>query len=282
MKRIFLVILIIVAFFTQSGFLYSATTVSTPVKKIKILIVPGHDDETWGAQYGNIKEADMNLNLSTRIYNSLKKDKRFEVHITRKTGGYTKEFEDYFKNNTDAIGAFKENAKALMKEKIDAGIFIEKENPPHNNASEDTAIKLYGLNKWANENKMDAVIHVHFNDYPRANKWKSGIHKGFVIYMPEEQMANSKESVNLAKKIFTQLHKKYVTSTYEEEKGGLTPDQSLIALGSNGTLLPSVRSVLIEYGYIYRFKNRNTRHSHYASMANLTVIGIKNYFFSGR
>ncbi len=246
---------------------------------IKILLVPGHDNEVWGAQYGNVKEADMNLNLATRIYNNLKKDKRFEVHITRKIGGYTKEFEDYFANNTEAISAFKENTKANTMQKIKDGSFIEKENPPHNNASEDVAIKLYGFNKWANENKMDAVIHVHFNDYPRATKWTKGIHKGFAIYKPEGQMVNAKGSADLAKNIFTQLKKKYATSTYAPEKGGLVEDQSLIALGSNGSLSPSVRSILIEYGYIYRFTTKKARFSAYDNMASLTATGIKNYFF---
>lgn len=258
---------------------FSFSTQVSANSPIKILLVPGHDNEVWGAQYGNIKEADMNLNLATRIYKSLKKDKRFEVYITREIGGYTKEFDKYFTQNKDAIIAFKENAKSKMKEQIKNGSFIEKENPPHNNASESVAIKLYGINKWANENKIDAVIHIHFNDYPRANKWVKGKYKGFAIYKPEEQMVNFKSSSELAKKIFTQLKKKYATSTYIEEKGGLVQDQSLIALGSNGTLLPSVRSVLIEYGYIYRFPTQKSRFSAYNSMTSLTVTGIKNYFF---
>ncbi len=275
MKKLLLTTLFFLALFTPIGFLNAATKV-TP---IKILIVPGHDNEVWGAQYGYVKEADMNLNLSNRIYNILKKDKRFEVHITRKIGGYTKEFEDYLTNNREAIIAFKENAKKEMQVAIDSGDFVEKENPPHNDASEEVAIKLYGFNKWANENKMDVVIHVHFNDYPRETPWVSGIHKGFAIYTPEEQMVNAKGSSDLSKKILKELKKKYITSTYEEEKGGLVPDQSLIALGSNGTLLPSVRSLLIEYGYIYRFKTKAARMSAYANMASLTSAGIKSYFF---
>lgn len=273
MKKLLLILPIFFLFFTVPTLQAKAAT------PIKILLVPGHDNEVWGAQYGNIKEADMNLNLATRIYNILKKDKRFEVHITRKIGGYTKEFEDYFTNHREDISAFKENAKAERQTQIKDGEFIEKESVPHNRASEDTAIKLYGFNKWANDNKIDAVIHIHFNDYPRANKWTKGKYKGFAIYMPEEQMVNSKESANLAKKIFTQLHKKYVTSTYLEELGGLIPDQSLIALGSNGSLLSSVRSILIEYGYIYRFPTKKNRFDAYSSMASLTATGIKNYFF---
>lgn len=280
MKRIFLIILFFVITFIPAGFLHASVA-----KPIKILVVPGHDNEVWGAQYGNIKEADMNLNLATRIYNSLKKDKRFEVYITRKAGlepsqsGYVKEFADYFSLRSDEIKAFKDRSKATTKEKISNGIIEQKENPPHNSVTEETAIKLYGINKWADENQIDAVIHVHFNDYPRASTWIKGVHKGFAIYIPEEQMVNSKESTKLAKSIFTQLHKKYMTSTYSEELGGLVPDQSLIALGSNGTLLPSVRSVLIEYGYIYRFPTKASRDSAYINMANLTTTGIKNYFF---
>lgn len=254
------------------------TSGASAAAPIKILLVPGHDDAVWGAQYGNVKEADMNLRLATKIYNTLKKDKRFEVHITRDSKEYTKKFADYFSKHQDEIVAFRENAKKKMQEKISDGSFIEKENPPHNNASEDVAIKLYGLNKWANENKMDAVIHVHFNDYPRPDKWTVGKYKGFAIYIPEGQMVNAKASSKLAGKIFTQLKKKYATSTYPEEKGGLVEDQSLIALGSNGTLLSTVRSILIEYGYIYRFKAKNLE-SNYTNMANLTSTGIKNYFF---
>jgi N-acetylmuramoyl-L-alanine amidase len=251
---------------------------------IKILLVPGHDDEVWGAQYGNTKEADMTLALATRIYNILKKDKRLEVHITRdgsRSSGYTKEFEDYFAGNQDAISAFKENAKVQRQDNITNGSFIQKVNPPHHTVSEDVAIRLYGFNKWADENKMNAVIHIHFNDYPRPTKWKIGKYTGFTIYMPEGQMANWKESGQLAADIFTQLKKKYATSTYEKEKGGLIPDQTLIALGSNGTLLPSVRSVLVEYGYIYekKFRTSKARLKAYKDMASLTSAGIKNYFF---
>lgn len=252
------------------------------VLPVKILLVPGHDNEVWGAQYGKVKEAAMNLAVASRIYNILKKDQRFEVHITRNTAGYTEEFADYFTAEGDEIVAFIEKSKNEMQSKIDNGSFVEKTNPPHNRASEDTAIRLYGFNKWANENKMDAVIHIHFNDYPRPNSWTIGEHKGFAIYIPEGQMLNSDGSALLAANIFIQLEKKYSKSTYEKEQGGLVPDQSLITLGSNGSLLSSVRSVLVEYGYIYekKFRNYTTRHQAYADMAKLTATGVTKYFFN--
>jgi len=261
---------------------YAVKATILPIKPIKILLVPGHDSEVWGAQYGNMKEATMTLALATQIYNILKKDKRFEVYITRddtSLSGYTKEFADFF-TQKDAILAFEENAKKLIQEKISSGNFVTKENPPHHSVTEDIALRLYGFNKWADENKMDAMVHIHFNDYPRPNAWTIGKYKGFVIYFPDGQLPNSKESTGLAADIYTQLHKKYSTSTYPPEAGGLIPDQKLIAIGANGTLDASVRSVLIEYSYIYekKFRTKSTRLQAYKDMAQLTATGIKNYF----
>ena len=272
MRKLFLVVLFFGVIFFPSSFLYAD-------ESIKILIVPGHDNEIWGAQYGNIKEADMNLRLGTELFNVLQKDKRFKAYITRDLLGYTTEFADYLMNQADII-SFRDNAKKTMQEKIQNGSFVEKTNVSHNAATEDIAIKLYGFNKWANENQVDVVIHIHFNDYPRPYKWTKGQYKGFAVYMPDEQFINSTGSAKLAKSIFDQLHKKYMTSTYKKENGGLVQDQKLIALGSNNTLNAGVNSILIEYGYIYRFGNRAMRHKAYKNMANLTATGIKNYFLS--
>ena len=278
MKK-FLLILIFIFAISSWPFISHAQDFTKP---FKILIAPGHDNEVWGAEYGNIKEADMNLVLATQIYNMLKKDKRFDVYITRDKKGYTKEFADYFSKEKDAIITFKKNAKAETQTKIDNGIFQNVSGEVvHNAVNAETAIELYGINKWANENNIDAVINVHFNDYPRATNWTIGKYKGFVIYKPESQMSNAKESGKLAKRIFIQLSKKYGTSTYEKEKGGLVEDQKLIALGASGTLDKNVNSILIEYGYIYQkiFRDTKTRHQAYKDMASLTVEGINNYFF---
>ncbi len=251
------------------------------VESIKILIVPGHDNEVWGAQYKTVKEADMTLALGTKIYNILKKDKRFEVHITRNDVGYTQEFADYFAQHADEITVFRENAKKQMEGKIADGSFLQKENPPHANASPEVAQRLYGINKWVDDNKMDAVIHIHFDDYPRPQAGTIGKYTGFTVYFPDGQLANSRGSGDMGADIFSQLNKKYSTSTYPPEEGGLIPDQKLIALGSYGTLSASVRSVLIEYGYIYekKFRKYSTRQAGYASMSQMTAKGIKNYFF---
>lgn len=275
-----LVALTLILFFTLIPIRPIHATTTATKAPIKILLVPGHDDTTWGAQYKTIKEADMNLALALKIYNQLKLDKRFEVHITREWGGYTKEFADYFASQGDKIAAFEADAKSKLQSEVASGDFLQRENVPHNNASSTVALTLYGINKWADENKMDAVIHIHFNDYPRTSVSDAGMYKGFVVYMPELQMANAEGSQAMAMSIFKQLKKNFAISTYPKEMGGIVPDQSLIALGSNGTLLPSVRSILVEYGYIYRFGDYAMRHRAYTSMANLTVAGLKNYFFN--
>lgn len=275
-SNIFIFSFIFLSLFLSLG----RTSYAQAVTPIKILLVPGHDNEVWGAQYGNMKEADMTLNVATRIFNILKTDPRFEVHITRDSTGYTKEFSDYFTDHRADIVAFEENAKKEMQSKIANGSFVEMENVPHHTVGVDVADRLYGFNKWASDNKMDAVIHIHFNDYPRARSWTIGKYTGFVIYVPEGQLPNFKESARLGANILIQLKKKYITSTFEREKGGLIPDQKLIAIGANGTLIPSVRAVLIEYGYIYekKFRTTSARLAAFKNMAELTVTGIKNYF----
>lgn len=274
-KRSLLSLFVFLTFFLLPVFCASAAL------PIKILLVPGHDNEIWGAQYGNIKEADMNLVLATRIYNLLKEDKRFEVYITRDSMGYTTEFADYFSLHQKDIISFEKDSKKKLQNRINDGSFVKKTEVKHNRASEDMVVRLYGINKWSIENKINAIIHIHFNDYPRKNKWTIGEYKGFTIYTPDGQMVNFKESTKLAKDIFSQLSKKYAPSNYKKELGGLVPDQNLIALGSNGTLTENVRSVLIEYGYIYQkiFREASTRHQAYKTMADLTFQGIKKYFF---
>jgi N-acetylmuramoyl-L-alanine amidase len=282
MKKILAIIMLTLCFCpflaqAKTTQIKAKTKVKTPI--IKILIVPGHNNQVWGAQYGDLKEADMNLVLATKIYNNLKKDKRFKVYITRDKNGYTKQFSNYFSTQKDNIISFKNNSKQKRQEQISSGNFIEKTGVPHVAVSEDTSIQLYGTNKWANENKIDAVINVHFNDYPRPTKWTMGEYKGFSIYLPDTQMANAKKSNKLANNISKQFLKKYITSTFEGEKTRLVPDQKLIALGSNGTLNANVGSVVIEYGYIYRFGNSIMRHKAYTDMANLTVKAITKNFF---
>ncbi len=278
-------IYILVLFFTVIYFPAYGTAEgksAVPVSpKVKILLVPGHDDKVWGTRYGNLKEADMTLYLATEIFNLLKKDERFDVHITRDSNGYTKEFADYFKNKEENIIKFRNSAKDKTNELITNGDFISKTIVPHVAVDDYVSLRLYGINKWANENKVDAVLHVHFNDYHRKGRWIIGKYKGIAVYTPEAQLSNSKASLGLATEVFSKLNTAYKVSNYDNERLGVVPDQKLIALGSNRTLNANVRSVLVEYGYIYEkaFRDFATRHKAYTKMAGLTRDGITRYFF---
>lgn len=281
-KRTFLIFISLLLIFPSISF--GATAVKKTTQKItpiRILIVPGHDNDVWGTQYNTLKEGDMTRVLASNIYTLLSKDKRFKVFITRNSLGYTKTFSDYFTEKREAIGLFKSDAKKKTAEKVKSGDFTVEKGVPHISVSEDTAIKLYGINKWVNENKIDAVVHIHFDDEGRMSYGDIGSYKGFSVYYPDGELLNSIPSKKLAQNIFNKLKTKYQISTYEKESSGLVPDQKLIALGSNQTLNKDTKSVLIEYGYIYEkmFRKSTTRHQAYKTMADLTVKGIKNYFY---
>src|SRR5688572_18181382 len=97
-------------------FLFSFSTLKIQAAEpFRVLLVPGHDNESVGAQYGNVKEAAMNLAVARRIHAILKKDKRFQVFITRDTRGYTKAFENYFEDREEIID-FREKAKQETRE----------------------------------------------------------------------------------------------------------------------------------------------------------------------
>ncbi len=151
--------------------------------------------------------------------------------------------------------------KETMSELVRAGEVHNVEGVIHNSAPDETALKLYGINKWANENNIDIVLHIHFNDYPNRKYNREGKYSGFVIYVPEAQYSNAKASRAVAEPIFNQLAKFYPKSDFLREQDGMVGDQHLIAIGAHNTLDPV--GMLIEYGYIYepQFLNEKIRGS---------------------
>ena len=131
---------------------------------------------------------------------------------------------------------------------------ILKEEPiiSHNPVTADTSFRLYGINKWANDNEIDLALHIHFNDYPRKDMTAFGKYTGFSLYIPDKQLANSVTSRGIAEDLYDRLQTVSATSTFPLESGGIIESQDLIAVGANGSQTHS--SVLIEYGYIYEPK----------------------------
>ena len=249
-------------------------------EKVRILLVPGHDNIYTGAVFGDLKETELNVLVAGYLYELFKKDSRFEVIIARNLNGgfYTKEFGDYFNQQRNSILSFMKERKDLVKNLLDAGDIKENVAIEHNFAPGDTAVKLYGINKWANENDIDLSLHIHFNDDPSRKGYYSGEYSGLAIYVPEEQYSNARASKDIASSLLNELKQYFPLSNNPLEKGTVIEAQELIALGSNAS--QEGAALLLEYGYIYeaRFLDPKVREKVFGELAFQTYQGIKKYF----
>lgn len=246
--------------------------------RIKILIVPGHDDVNFGTAFGNLKEADLNLTLGKELSGFLNKDGNFQVVLVRDDYGFNKEFSDYLIQNEKIISDFIQDKKMTMNNFIRSGEIESVSGVIHNSVPNNIAINLYGINKWANEIGADIVLHIHFNDYPRKSRGSAGDYSGFAIYVPEKQYSNSSASRVVAESVLKQLNNLYPTSDLKKESAGVVEDQDLIAIGAYNTL--DAVGLLVEYGYIYepQFLDAEIRNLIIKDLAYQTFVGIKNFF----
>ena len=257
---------------------YSATEKKNG--KIKLLIVAGHDSESGGTEFRGVKEAKINAELAENLAEFFKGNDKFEVTLVRDKNGYNPIFLNYFDKESGLIKEFISKQKETMAELVRAGEIHNAEGVIHNSASAETVLKLYGINKWANENKINIVFHIHFNDEPARRRKKAGKYSGVAIYVPEKQYSNAKASRAVAESIFNQLEKFYPKSNLPKEEDGVVEDQELIAIGARNTL-DSI-GVLIEYGYIYepQFSHGKIRSSVIKDLALQTYIGTLKFFDS--
>lgn len=269
----------------QESLLLQASKKTTPYlkqqfrnKKIKVLIAPGHDNESSGTQFRNIREADLTSVMGELLFQLFDKDNKFEAFLLRDKKGYKKEFISYFKNEREKIIAFRDKFKGIIQAAFDVGILRRERGVVHNSVYGDISVKLYGINKWANENDIDLVLHLHFNDYPGHKYNQPGKYSGFSIYAPESQLPNSKASLDIAKKVFDKMSKYFAVSDYPPESKGIVEDQELIALGANGSL--DTPALLIEHSYIYEspLVDKDLRPLIMREMALQTYAGINQYF----
>ncbi len=251
-------------------------------EKIKLLIVPGHDNEYEGSENHTIRESDLTLALAHSIDAHFKKDARFETIVARdaNTGYYMTSLQKYFTEHRDDIIAFKNIAQKKMEvlkahNFISSNVAIERKG-----ALSEIAFRLYGINKWANENDIDIILHIHFNDHA-GRVTRTGKYTGFSIYVPEHQYGNADASKDFARVLFDELKNTVGPSTMPLERGGIIEDQELIALGSNGSLKGV--AALIEYGYIYepQFIYSAVRSPMTQELAFQTYRAIKKYFEKG-
>jgi peptidoglycan hydrolase-like protein with peptidoglycan-binding domain len=165
-------------------------------------------------------------------------------------------------------------AKLLRRGRVETN----EEQASHNAAPDDVALRLYGITKWANENDVDLMIHIHLNDTGGHTDTAPGGDSGLAIYVPDAQYGNARASRAIAEPVFARLNAFNATSTLAIEDQGIVEDQELIALGAYNT--SEVPSLLIEYGYIYepKYVDDATRPAVYADLAYQTSRGIEDFF----
>ena len=243
-----------------------------------ILIVPGHDTNTGGANFKNIYERNLVVDVANDISTILSQDPKYKVIVARDRKVWNPIFASYFLDDRQAILDFKNQHQASDKLLLSSGqkkVIID--SAAHSIVNQKSAIELYGINKWANENDVDLIIHLHFNSSKRKNMNKPGTYHGFDIFIPERQRANFNVSQDIAENIYKELQKKFTPETNRTDYNSLFEDQSLIALGASDTL--NRPAVLIEYAYIYEkmLLTYASQKEAIKEMAEQTVAGIKDY-----
>jgi N-acetylmuramoyl-L-alanine amidase len=254
---------------------------STPVTKakIRVLVMPGHEPNYGGAEYRDLKEREMTVELAEYLRAFLSNNPHYEVVVPRDKNGWNPTFQKFFDERWEDIVLFLKNNKNEMIRLVNNGAVTRVyDGVGHNAVPNDVAIRLYGINKWVNENKIDIAIHIHFNDYPRRYQSQPGKYNGFAIYVPERQYANSTTTLAIADKVFKRLAKYNAISNLPREDSGVVEEQELIAIGSHNTL--DAPSMLIEYGYIYepQFNDPKIKDATMKDLAFQTYLGLQDFF----
>ena len=244
-----------------------------------ILLVPGHDPEYPGAINGNLREADLTIALAERLKADLERTDKWRVLTTRdfSTGEYQADFATYFEREREAINSFRSKLRMEFASLLANGDVTLSTQPIHHNfAPDEVSTRLYGINRWANDNHVDLTLHIHFNDYP--GRRGSGKYSGFSIYIPERQLPNARVSRELAAAVEDELAAVVPVSNLPAEANSPIEDQELIAVGANASRISA--AFLIEYGYITesQFRLQETREVMLDELARRTARGLTKYF----
>lgn len=247
-------------------------------RKVRVLIVPGHDDGAWGTEFKGVHEADMTVAVGEELARLLASDSAYDPVLVRTAKGYTPSFQDYFEREQENIRVLLADKKKIMSDLVRSGSVHMTEGIIHNMAQNEVATRLYSFNKWANEHRVDIVLHLHFNDYPGRGYGRPGRYSGFSLYVPDSQFSNARASRALAFSLLEQFLRFYAGSNLPVENSGIVEDQKLIAIGAYNTLDPA--SVLIEYGYIYeqKFLESSVRARILKELAFQTYQGLNRFF----
>ncbi len=246
--------------------------------KIKILIVPGHEPQAGGTVFADVAEKDIVAALGQELAHFFAADSRYEVTVSRTSTAWNPLFEGYFKRELEDIPEWINTYREKMEDHVADGDVAIVNGVFHNETPKDVALRLYALNKWANENGYDLVLHLHINDHPRKNTRVAGKYSGFSIYVPERQYSNAGASHAVAQTVFQRIATTLAISNLPKENVGIVEDQELIAIGSKNTL--NAVSLLIEYGYIYEpyYEYSIIRNRVVKELAYQTFRGVQDFF----
>ncbi len=255
-------------------------TVSAPIdKKVRILIVPGHEPDYGGAEFNGIYERDIIVDIADALAKLLQQNPHYEVMVSRSKTAWNPILQSYFDTNAVAIQDFRASQAVQMAQYLANGsVVLLSDQIDHLTTPTKAAIKLYGINKWTSENQYDITLHLHLNDYGGRRAGIVGKHDGFTIYIPDHQYSNAKASRAIGSALAVRLNAYHATSTLPIEDTGVVEDQQLIAIGSNNSA--DGASMLIEYGYIYepQFQNASVRPLAVADYAYATYLGLQDFF----
>ncbi|MEI6304468.1 MAG: N-acetylmuramoyl-L-alanine amidase [Candidatus Taylorbacteria bacterium] len=258
---------------------YLASNTSTPSRKVSILIVPGHEANYGGAEFGSLKERDLNIQLANNLQKLLQSNEHFQVFVTRSEKSWNPVFDTYFATGWQDIVTWTKAHHEEMTQLISVGS-IKPVVPTviHNKAPTDVAYRLFGMTKWANENDVDIIIHIHFNDNPGHGPNTPGKYSGIAIYVPEKQYYNSTTTLAVAESVFKRLSRFNPVSDLPGESTGIVEEPDLIAIGAYNT--SDAASMLIEYGYIYepQFVKDDLRKASIVDLAFQTYLGLQDFF----
>lgn len=259
----------------------SYTEAAAGGEKVRILIMPGHEPDFGGTEFMGYYEREFVVSIANQVATELRSDPNFEVFVARGTEGWNDDFTHYFDRQERKIERFVEDHKEDMEKLEKRGRLAQNEGQTaHNEARSDVALRLYGVNKWANENDIDLVLHLHLNDETGHATNVRGAHSGVAVYVPDHIYGNAKASKAIAEPIFERLTTTNATSTFGFETDGILEDRDLIAMGAYNT--SEVPSLLIEYGYIYepRITGEGARDDVLTDFAYQTALGVKDFFGS--
>lgn len=252
---------------------------AVPAEKVRVLIVAGHQPEKGGTEFGGVREREVVADIADALVELLSQNPHYEVMAARTNTSWNPILQSYFDTHKLEIETFMQSQKLQMENYLaDGSILPQADTVYHLTVPSAAAIQLYGINKWASDNRYDITIHLHINDDAEHRPRVAGKYNGFAVYIPDHQYSNAEASRAIGEKIAARLNAYHATSTLPIEDAGVVEDQQLIAIGSNNSA--DGAALLIEYGYIYepQFQSSSIRQLAIADYAFQTYLGLQDFF----